>query len=170
MILAGDEMGRTQSGNNNAYCQDNEISWMDWRLLEKNAGLFRFFKLLMHFRRKRSRLRGRKFLENGSSTYARISWHGVRLNEPDLSWESRALALQWHGTAQASDLYLIFNSYWEPLEFALPSLEHKRVWWRFVDTSLNSPEDILEEGKELRLPSQAKYLVAPRSTVVLMGK
>ncbi len=170
MILAGDEFGRTQKGNNNAYCQDNEISWMDWGLLKANAGLFRFFKHLIRLRKKRTRLRGRQFLENGVSTYARISWHGVRLNQPDWSWESRSLALHWHGTAHAYDLYLIFNSYWEPLTFELPPLLSERRWFRLIDTSLESPEDIVDEGKEKVISPQQSCFSAPRSVVVLMGK
>ncbi len=170
MILAGDEFGRTQKGNNNAYCQDNEISWVDWGLLKSNAGLFRFFEHLIHLRKKRTRLRGRQFLENGASSYARISWHGVRLNQPDWSWESRSLALHWHGTVHANDLYLFFNSYWERLEFELPPLLSGRRWFRLIDTSLESPEDIADEGKEKLMASQDTCWSEPRSVVVLVGK
>jgi isoamylase len=170
MILAGDEFGRTQKGNNNAYCQDNEISWVDWGLLKANSDLFRFFKQLIRLRKNRARLRGRKFLENGASSYARISWHGIHLNQPDWSWESRSLALHWHGTADAYDLYLIFNSYWEPLTFEIPPLLAGRRWFRLVDTSLESPEDIADEGKEKVIPSQQTCHSGPRSVVVLMGK
>ena len=78
MILAGDEMGRTQQGNNNAYCQDNEISWLDWEGLHSHSELFRFFKLLIAFRKRHSLLRGRHFFERENHRNPGLSWHGMK--------------------------------------------------------------------------------------------
>jgi len=172
MICAGDEMGRTQQGNNNAYCQDNEISWIDWGLLERNDDLFRFVRLLIAFRRRH--------------TGMRMEWHGVRLGLPDWSDESRSLAVHlWRpaGTttgAPAADgaapdpqaathLFLIANAFWEPLTFELPRIEDQ-AWFRFVDTTLNAPQEITDPGEEMPLGRQDTYRSGPRSVVILVGK
>jgi isoamylase len=170
MMLAGDEFGRTQQGNNNAYCQDNEISWVDWDLRRKHAGLLRFTRLLVDFRKKHARLRGRRYLEDGEPGKPPHSWHGVQLHKPDWSYESRSLAMHWPGTRKGVDLYLIFNAYWEPLEFELPPASAARRWFRVMDASLAPPLDMAEEGSEVPLPSQSDYFAAARSVVLLLGK
>ena len=168
MILAGDEVMRSQQGNNNAYCQDNEISWMNWNLLEANAGMLRFFRLLIAFRKRHTSLRPRSF-DHGP----RVEWHGVQVSQPDWSDQSRSLAMQVHykedSATPPENLYVIMNAYWEPLTFELPALlDHD--WYRFVDTMRESPFDALESGNEERLADQKLYKVGPRSTVVLIGK
>src|SRR5262249_30187024 len=122
MILGGDELGRTQLGNNNAYCQDNEISWVDWTLRERNADFFRFFQRLIRFRMAHPNLRRRTFLAAEPATP--LVWHGLRRDKPDFSPESRVLAMQLRGGRQDDDLYIIANAHWEPHEFevvVLPS-------------------------------------------------
>ena len=170
MILAGDEMGNTQYGNNNAYCQDNEISWIDWNLVNRNCDLVRFFKLLISFRKRHPAL----LVEQYEGKHFPISWHGVNLGKPDWSSESRSLAVQITETisssALATEIYLAVNSYWEPLRFELPRLNETGSWHRVVDTMLEYPHDIYNEGKEACLKDQAYYELGPRSSVVLLGR
>ncbi|HME70029.1 MAG TPA: hypothetical protein VKM54_09185 [Myxococcota bacterium] len=171
MILAEDEIGRTQLGNNNAYCQDNETSWLDWRLRETNADLFRFFQLLIRFRLAHPVLNRASFALAEGPRSVRIAWHGFELEKPDFSWESRSLAmhLQQSGDAGQDDIYLIANAYWQGHDFELPHLSGRR-WCRFVDTSQSSPKDIAEPGAEEALADQNHYLVGPRSIVLLGGR
>jgi len=167
MILGGDEMGRTQRGNNNAYCQDNEISWVDWGLLNRNGDLFRFFKLLIEFRKKHPIFRLRSFINEGAADAPKISWHGFRLNRPDWSPESRSLGLHWSGGFCKNDIFMIANAHWETHRFELPVLDKNRRWRRFVDTSLPAPLDIAEPGREFPVEDQRFYTVQDRSFVVL---
>ena len=171
MILSGDELGRTQQGNNNAYCQDNEISWIDWTLLHRNADLFRFFRSLIQFRRHHPLLRATSFAslyEKGSRITA---WHGVRLGHPDWSPESRSLALHLSGlseTGSEEHIFFIANAHWDRHVFELP--DSGIEWLRFIDTSLDAPNDITDVGAEILLEEQREYMTGPRSTVVLIGR
>jgi isoamylase len=172
MILMGDEVRRTQQGNNNAYCQDNEISWFDWSLVEQNADLLRFVKGIIRFNRAHPSLNSDCFVSevrqrDGSLKY--LSWHGIRLNQPDWGDASHSLAFTLHDYPEDQDLHVIVNAYWEPLEFELPALAAGGAWYRVVDTSLNSPADIAEEGDERPVRS-AVYRAAPRSVVVLVAR
>jgi glycogen operon protein len=171
MILAGDELGRTQLGNNNAYCQDNEIGWVDWRLRETNAELFRYFQLLIRFRRSHGVLRRDSFDQGAGARPVRIAWHGFELEKPDWSRESRSLAMQLEqgDAADADRIYLIANADWEGHGFQLPPLPGHR-WHRFVDTSQPPPRDISEPGLEEALPDQGHIAMGPRSVVVLVGR
>jgi len=173
MLLGGDEFGRTQKGNNNAYCQDNEISWFDWNLLDQNRDLFRFTKLLIAFRRAHPALRRRTFftgqpgVDGGASD---VTWHGVRLHHPD--WEPTAHTLAMHIAASAEsspdcDIYLAANNGDADSVFELPRPSTGRRWLRVVDTSQPDPADIAEPGREFRLPSAERVLVRARSCVVL---
>ena len=168
MILAGDEFGRTQNGNNNAYCQDNPTSWVDWGLAEKNSELLDFFTKLIRFRRRYSIFQRQQFSDDGIS----ITWHGKRVNQPDWSEESRSLAMRISEEPtmeDAADIYLITHSHWEPDRFELPALPTGCGWYRFVDTS-RGPESITDIEAVDLLPNQSAYDVAPRSTVVLIAK
>ena len=171
MILAGDEMGRTQRGNNNAYCQDNEISWIDWRLAETNAGLLRFFQLMIAFRKRCRLLRRDSFGFNGEGGF-HVTWHGVKRGRPDWGTPSRSLAMQLtqlqDGDAR-EDLFVIANSHYTDLEFELPQIGQQE-WFRVVDTAQASPLDIAEDGQEFPLLSQESFMVRARSVVVLAGK
>jgi isoamylase len=100
MILAGDEMCRTQHGNNNAYCQDNPTSWLDWERSERQASLYRFFRLLIQFRKSHELLRYDRFTVH-DGVGPRIDWHGFRLGEPDWSEGSRSLAMHLSGNGRA---------------------------------------------------------------------
>jgi glycogen operon protein len=168
MLLAGDEVGRTQRGNNNAYCQDNAVSWFDWSLVERNQGLFRFTQRLVRFRRAHRSLRRRTFFEDESRPG--IAWHGTKLGKPDWSKDARALALHILATSADEAIYVAANAHWEGASFDLPRLPPGQSWRRFVDTSLPSGEDALEPGAEAPLVSQRSYPVGPRSVVVLVGR
>jgi len=171
MILAGDEMGRTQQGNNNAYCQDNEISWIDWRLAETNAGLLRFFQLMIAFRKRCCLLRRDSFEFSGEHGF-HITWHGVKRGRPDWGPQSRSLAMQLtqlHDGDAREDLLFIANEHYGDLEFELPQIG-EREWFRVVDTAQPSPNDIAEDGQEFPLLSQESFVVKARSVVVFVGK
>ncbi len=171
MILAGDEMGRTQQGNNNAYCQDNEISWVDWKLAETNTGLLRFFRLMIAFRKRCQLLRRDSFEFSGEHGF-HITWHGVKRGRPDWGPESRSLAMQLtqlHDGDARDDLFFIANAHYSDLEFELPQIgQHE--WFRVADTAQPSPNDIAEDGQEFPLLSQESYLMKARSVAVFVGK
>ena len=160
MFVAGDEFMRTQKGNNNPYNQDNEISWLDWSLAEKNADILRFFKRMIAFRKAHPSLCRSRFWRED------VSWHGQGA-QVDQSAGSRTLAFFLRGASQQdSDLYTMINASAEDLTF---EIQHgpPRSWRRVVDTSLSSPDDIAGPGREVPLES-SEYLVKSRSIVVLM--
>jgi glycogen operon protein len=169
MVLAGDEFLRTQGGNNNAWCQDNAVSWLDWSLGAKNADFVRFVRELIALRRRHPALRRRQFLRAGD-----VVWHGLRPNRPDWSATSRALALALDGRRTGRepdrDFYLAFNAWSEPLPFVVPPSPQGRRWRRVIDTALASPLDIvgLDEGPVVRAGSA--YSVASFSTLVLIAE
>jgi glycogen operon protein len=171
MLLYGDEVGRSQNGNNNAYCQDNELTWMDWARDEKQLDLFRFFKNLIAFRRRHSVLRSEQFESNPNGRQLKVDWHGTRLFQPDFSLASRTLALHlyWLGSPCAADhVFVIANSYWEDLAFELPRLEGF-LWTRFLDTALDPPKEICIPGQEQAIGNQNTYVLGSRSVVVLVA-
>jgi glycogen operon protein len=169
MLLMGDEVRRTQGGNNNAFCQNNETSWFDWSLLEKHADIHRFVKEFVALRMNRDLPVG-----GLDMTLAELlrrqptQWHGVRLNEPDWSYESHTLAATVPLQGYELLMHLIVNAYWEPLEFELPPLAAQGSWRRCIDTYLDPPDDICAwaDAQSLQGPS---YLVRPRSTVMLLA-
>ncbi len=167
MLLMGDEVRRTQRGNNNAYCQDNEISWFDWSLCNQHADLLEFVRKLIRFRKELSIFRdgdGLSLIE--LLHYARIEWHGVEPYKPDKSYHSRSLALTIRGAVEA--FYVIANFYWEPLDFALPPPPRRSTsnWRRVLDTSLSAPDDFCPLAEAPPLPDTV-YRVQPRTVVLL---
>ncbi|WP_414582604.1 glycogen debranching protein GlgX [Scytonema sp. PCC 10023] len=173
MILAGDEVRRTQKGNNNAYCQDNEISWFDWNLVKKNSDIFRFFKLMIDFRKSycHSALHRRHFFsgEVNERGLADISWHSCKLFNP--GWDdphAKVLAFTVGGFEGSVDIHVMLNMYWEDLHFELPFLQD-REWYKVVDTAESSPMDIVEPGQEFMV-SDDVCLVKGYSVVVLISK
>jgi isoamylase len=167
MLLAGDEVRRTQRGNNNAFCQDNPISWFDWGQIEPNADLLRFFRLLISFTQRTALFREERFwVEAGPGIPGQIVWHGVKLNQPDWGPASHSLAFQLHDDANDERLHVMLNAYWEPLDFELPPLPERLCWCRLVDTSRKAPADICEVGEEPCV-GPGRYRVTARSTVIL---
>ena len=141
MLLMGDEVRRTQWGNNNGYCQDNEISWFDWSLLEKHPDIHRFVKTLIEIRRGQGTVDALPSLTlNQLLARARIECHGVRLHQPDWSEQSHSLALTASTAKGRLGLHLMLNAYWEPLRFELPpvSEDESRSWRRWLDTFLEA--------------------------------
>ena len=166
MLLMGDEARRTQKGNNNAFDQDNEISWFDWSSVERNAEIFRFARILIHFHENTCLFRDRQLWNSSDSTVVR--WHGIHLDKPDWNDESRSLAFELINQVCSEQLFVMLNAYWEPLKFELPELPPGRSWVRFLDTSLPSPQDINE--LPVPLPSRSlSYRLGPRSAVVLIA-
>jgi glycogen operon protein len=179
MILGGDEFLRTQKGNNNAYCQDNEISWIDWDLIKKNSDIFTFFKKAIAFTKKYTILQRRKFFQgrdlNGNDI-PDIQWFGTDLTAPD--WnnpEIRTICYQLDGTEETSDqgeyyIFIIYNADFHLEKILLPQLPNNRKWHRAADTSLELGDDFADSGKEVLIDPPEFYLTDPRSTVVLLGK
>jgi glycogen operon protein len=171
MLLMGDEVRRSQQGNNNAYGQDNELSWFDWTLLGKHPDVHRFVKEL---------IRLRLHFDKASLEYdltltqflaqAKIDWHGVTLHEPDRGVHSHSLAATTVSLTGSRVFHLICNAYWEPLSFQLPQLPDNTVgeWRRHLDTALPSPMDICGET-EAGLLEESMYLAQPRSVVLLFA-
>lgn len=173
MIMAGDEVRRTQKGNNNAYCQNNEISWFDWDSAKNNSDIFRFFKQMINFRKNHCNetLRRNRFFsgEVNERGLTDISWHSCKLFEPN--WNnsnSRVLAFTLAGFEGAADIHVMLNMYWEELYFEIPCIEG-REWYKVVNTAEPSPLDIVENGKETVVSGDV-YLVKNRSVVVLISK
>jgi isoamylase len=170
MWLMGDELRRTQRGNNNAYGQDNEISWLDWNLLTRHADLHRFVKMMLAFRARRDVVyEGSRLSLNQLLEQAQIEWHGIALRSPDWSDNSHSIAFTVSSLHGRFTIYAALNAYWEPLTFELPP-DGKGTngrWRRWIDTSLQSPEDIYD-WEEAPIVSQPKYVVAPRSLVLLV--
>jgi isoamylase len=179
MILGGDEFYRTQRGNNNAYCQDNELSWFDWREIEANAEILDFFRAAIALTRRCTILQRRRFLDDGDHDgdgVPDVVWYGNDLAAP--AWDdprARSLAAMLDGDAERSDLgpyrlYFILNADEALQRFTLPPLPPGLAWHRLVDTSLPAGEDIVLPGAEVRLDPPGFYLVNPHSTVVLIGR
>jgi glycogen operon protein len=170
MILMGDEVRRTQHGNNNAYCHDNELTWFDWSLVGKNAGLFRFVKLLITSRLQRdaSQLKYsmslKELLKQGI-----ISWHGVKLNQPDWTAQSHTIAFTVQSLSGKVAMHFMINAYTESLEFELPTHFNgsECKWKRWIDTYLPSPDDIAP-WSESPLTSPTTYWVNCHSVAILI--
>jgi glycogen operon protein len=179
MILGGDEFMRTQKGNNNAYCQDNEISWFQWKQAKENSDMLDFFKKATAFEKRCTILQRRKFFLGEDLDVDHIpdlSWFGTDLAKP--SWddpELRTLCFQFDGGEEKSELgdyhlFFVLNADSNLQSIRLPQLTNGKQWYRVIDTSLKSGEDFLEAGKEIRIDPSDHYLANSRSTVVLIGK
>jgi glycogen operon protein len=172
MILMGDEVRRTQQGNNNAYNQDNEISWFNWESLEHHKDFLRFVHLLITFTQKLDVFRERVFWSTEPNPeHTKVIWHGVRLNHPDWGECSHSLAFELRNPDYGEHLHIMLNAYKEPLEFELPALNpvSEQDWCRVVDTQYTSPEDILmpEDAPSIQ---ESSYVVESWSVVVLFAR
>jgi glycogen operon protein len=179
MILMGDEVGRTQHGNNNTYCHDNDLNWFDWRLIDENADLLRFFRTVIDFRHNHPALRNRDHLRHADYLGAGlpdISWHGTHAWQPDWSAGSRVLAFMLSGrhakggAVADDDIYVVANSHWDALPFELPRPSAGCQWHTAVNTSMQSPEDCFAAGHEPRLDNQSAIWVGGRSVMILVGR
>jgi glycogen operon protein len=171
MILGGDEMRRTQGGNNNAYCQDNEVSWFDWQDAERHAGLVRFFEEMIRFRKSHPALTDGRFFsgESNSRGVPSVSWHGCRINQPGwLDPSCRVLAMTVAGHGDDEDLHAIFNMEDTDLDFELPEV-NGRAWHMAIETGASEPNDIVPienqriiGGKTLRVTSRSVTVLVSR--------
>jgi len=179
MILAGDEFLRTQRGNNNAYCQDNEISWFDWSAVERNRDVVAFFQKLIAFRRRNPVFRRTKFFsgrDSSGDSIPDIQWFGLNLEKKD--WENpelRTLCYQLDqrevDVAAATALFfVILNADHRTQWVQLPPLEGGQRWHRVIDTSLDAGEDFRDETDAVLVAPSDHYIANGRSTVVLLSK
>lgn len=172
MMLGGDEMRRTQNGNNNAYCQDNEISWFDWSLAKKNEGMIRFASKLIELRKNHPVFRRTSFFKEDAenSGVPEISWFDPTAKVPDWGKTGRFLAYKLDGQNQDNDFYVATNLDLYDMTITLPALSGEKKWYRVADTSFESPEDIVENGKEESLSDQRRYVLISGSSVILTSK
>jgi isoamylase len=171
MFVAGDEVRRTQRGNNNAYCQDNEISWFDWTLRDRYPDVLRYFTQMIAFRKRLAAVHRPRFFTGAlnSRGLRDLTWHGTQLNNP--GWtdsNARVLAFTLAGFEEDPDLHVMMNMYWDGLDFELPSVPG-RQWQVAVDTGAPSPADIAEPGAERPVTGDTHH-VAGRSIVALISR
>jgi isoamylase len=171
MMLMGDEVRRSQNGNNNAYCQDSETSWFDWTLVAKRADVHRFVTVLNNCRAFRDvEHEQQRVALSELIRQTHVTWHGVKLNEPDWSDSSHSIAFTSRFTHTRMVFHAIFNAYWEPLDFELPPVldsAHDR-WRRWIDTFLESPHDVVD-WYDAPTVAGSTYRAEPRSVVVLFA-
>ncbi|NET77449.1 glycogen debranching protein GlgX [Okeania sp. SIO1F9] len=179
MLLMGDEIGRSKHGNNNTYCHDSELNWLNWEFLKTNAELFRFVKNCIAFRKAHPVLRNRNHFRNQDyigSGYADITWHGTQAWNVDWSESCRTIAFMLcgkhakEGKQTDNYIYVAMNMHWESLWFEIPGLPQGMQWHVFANTACPSPEDVWEPGKEPVLENQHGLLLGDRSVVILVGK
>ena len=164
MLLGGDEFRRSQRGNNNAYCQDNEVSWFDWNLVEKHKDLHRFTRGMIAFRRAHPVLRKEVFY-----TDTDIKWFAPNGGGPDWRDErQKSIACLIFGETEP-DLFLMFNADTQPFDFSIPVLPEDRIWRLAVATARPSPYDLYEPGEEPSLEGQSGFRVEPRSSAILVA-
>jgi isoamylase len=163
MLLGGDEFRRTQRGNNNAYCQDNEVSWFDWSLLEKHKEIHRFTRGMIAFRRSHPVLRKETFY-----TDAEIKWfapNGANPNWADQQQKSFACLIL--GQTEPG-LFLLFSADTQPVDFSIPASRAGKIWRLAVDTSRPAPDDLFDPGKEPSMQGQISFRLEPRSSAILL--
>ena len=181
MLLMGDEIRRTQGGNNNAYCQDSALSWMDWTLKEKNAGLFRFVRMLIEFRKSHPVFTRTDFFKgknlNVRGLSSDIAWFSADGKPED--WESpeNFIAYLLTGSSAATmaefddnDLFILCNATPKDITAVIPPAPDGKSWYRVIDTSRPAPDDILDKKDAECLQNQEKYVILSRSTVVFLSK
>jgi isoamylase len=179
MILMGDEMGRTQLGNNNTYCHDNELNWLNWDLKEKNNDLFNFAKHIINFRRNHPVLRNIEHFRNMdymNTGFPDISFHGTLPWQADWSPSNRVFAFMLdgghakNGIARDDIIYVAMNMYWESLSFELPQLPPDKNWHVSVNTAVPPPYDFHPLSEEPKIEHQNSFIVGPRSVIILIGR
>ena len=162
MLLMGDEMGRTQQGNNNAYCHDTPLNWLDWTLLDRHPDIYRFARSCIAFRHAHPVLR--MPYHPGSE----LSWHGTQAWNAD--WHGRVIALMLNGRHTDDSIYVALNMYWETLPFELPRLPPDQQWRVFANTGAPPDEEIWDPGQEPILEDQLTFLMQGRSVAILVGR
>jgi isoamylase len=179
MIYMGDEMGRTQQGNNNTYCHDNELNWLNWDLIEKNAGLFAYAKHMIAFRKTHPALRNRDhftYTDPKQTGYADISFHGVKPFECDYSAGSRVFAWMLNGnyakngTTTDDYIYIATNMHHEGVNLELPALPQGRLWYVSANTGISNGDCCFATGTEPLVTNTQQFMLGPHSAIVLLGR
>ena len=171
MVLMGDEVRQTQRGNNNAYCQNNEISWFDWSLVDRHADVHRFFKALTAFRRRLDMEETDSLTLNELLHRTEIEWHGVDLGRPDWGDQSHSVAFTLRTSNGRFLFHCMMNAYWEPLSFELLPTEagEPLSWRKCIDTAAASPDDIQTLAGAPLVVNQ-RCTVSARSLVLLAAR
>ena len=171
MLLMGDEVRRTQRGNNNAYCQNNDMSWFDWTALERERDLLRFTQGLIHLIQGLKIFRVEHRLRVTSTWHhePHLVWHGCHLGQPDWSDHSHSLAFTLRYPDAGEQLHAIFNAYSQPLSFEIPSLDSHEGWHRIVDTARDAPEDFYYPEASPPLENKT-YTASAHAAVVLISR
>jgi isoamylase len=168
MLGMGDEVRRTQRGNNNAYCHDSPLTWFDWDSVKRNGGLLRFATKLIEFVKMYAVFHQERLLITSEHPMEpSIVWHGVRLGKPDWGWASHSIAFTVHHPENGGRIHVMLNAYWEPLTFELPPPGGGKRWHRIVDTSKESPEDFIELSRSDAI-LDATYRVDSRSSALVL--
>ena len=180
VLLAGDEFGNSQNGNNNAYCQDNEISWLNWNLNKWDQALLDFVKHVIAFRKAHPVFHMKqepRVMDYLACGHPDISYHGVNAWQPEFENFRRQIGILYCGAyakkpnGENDDFFfVIFNMHWEPHSFALPNLPKNLVWSLAFDTSDSEAGGYYEEGQERQILNQKNYMVPSRSVLVFQGK
>ncbi len=177
MLLGGDEFLRTQDGNNNAWCQDNDASWLNWELAGSRPDFLRFTRLLIALRQRHPALRRRDFFRGSGPSgdlQPDVIWHGVEPQAPDFSPLSRTLAFCLDGTLTGRepdrDFYVACNAWREAISFRIPRAPSRRPWRRAIDTMLLPPMELLDHDEGPRVPANSSYALGPYSMVVLISE
>lgn len=177
MILSGDEFCNTQFGNNNAYCQDNEISWLDWNRLKKNEDIFKYFKKMIGFRKSHPVLRNCTFDKGYNKTgYPELSWHGEEpwnlKNSDNTLWFAIMLAeeKEKYNVECDSYIYIAINMHWESHGFTLPDIPKDKKWYMFSNTNFDEKINNFEQKEDILLENQKNILVSERSIIILVGR
>lgn len=179
LIMAGDEFGATKGGNNNAYCQDNEISWLNWNLLNTHRELYEFVRYTIAFRKRHPvfhRPDEPRVMDYLSCGLPDVSYHGVKAWCPEFDNFRRQLGILYCGeyctktSGERDDYFFVaYNMHWEPHEFSLPKLPKELLWHMSFNTAEGKKNGIYEEGHELVLENQKQFMVPARSIVVFAG-
>lgn len=166
MLLMGDEVGRTQHGNNNAYCQNNEISWFNWENLKRPVSLemLRFTRKLIRFSQSHTVFQEERFWSGDKGHEPYIEWHGIHLGQPDWSADSHSIAFSVHNNEQVEHFHVMINAYWEALRFEIPPPPAGRRWRYVIDTARPAPADFVDQAEPVRTKT---YLVESRAVVIL---
>ncbi len=172
MLVAGDEFGRSQHGNNNAYCQDNEISWLNWQHTKEQKGLQRFFKKLIRLRKAHPIFRRCDFFKTGDTGQDEIEWHSLEYGSQDWSPQCKSLAFVLRGIRKGlridNDFYVMLNGHGSERTFTLPPLAKGEEWLQIIDTTATSPKDFVEQKSALKISGSGKVQVAGMGCVVLL--
>lgn len=180
LLLSGDEFGNSKGGNNNSYCQDNEVSWLNWNQLKSRNDIFEFVKHVIAFRRTHPVFHMEyepRIMDYLACGHPDISYHGVKAWCPEFENYRRQMGIMYCGEyglrpdGLPDDYFFVaYNMHWEPHEFALPNLPKKMTWRVAMNTDAKEVNGFYEEGQEPVTENQKQFIVPPRTVVVFIGR